>query len=216
MNYMLMIAIIVALMFNSNQVVAQGQTMLKGKVLDVNSNNPLSLDVEIRSKSGVKMKLKSHFQEGTFEQLLNRNEAYTIIFDDDNILKTEFEITITGEGNYYEQEETFKVTSLSSGAKIGTYNIFKANSAEFSDSFNSIKKEIMTMLRVNRAVFAEFLVGDNKSGKDATLIKKRVESLENEISTKWKPFKDRIKFSSGKDASNDLIILVDKVENKMK
>lgn len=188
------------------------QVMLKGKVVDVNTNKPLSIEIEFQPKVGSKSVVKSAEGTGTFEQLLQANEEYELTFKGDNIYREEDTYTPksnTSDG-YSEIAETFKVKGLAPGVEVESLDIFAANSTDITSAGKAALNKMKISMRFNRN--ADFIFQVNAPTK--ALADKRLNTLKDFISD-WRRLLDRVEFQSS-TKGNTLNIIVSKVEDIFK
>ena len=186
------------------------QVMVKAKVIDVNTKQPISIDLEFQPATGNKFVVKSKEGTGTFEQLFQANETYTITFTGDNVYREESSFTPKSNEGYSEINKTFEVKGLAPGVVVENLDIFGANSAELTSAGKGAIDNMKISLRFNRNT--EFAFQVNAPNK--TLAENRLKSLKD-YTNNWKRLLERVVFQSG-TSGNNLVIKVNKVIDVMK
>lgn len=186
------------------------QVMVKAKVIDVNTKQPISIELEFQPKTGNKFVVKSNEGTGAFEQLLQANETYAITFMGDNVYREESSFTPKSNEGYSEINKTFEVKGLAPGVVVENLDIFGANSADLTTAGKDAVNNMKVSMRFNRNT--EFVFQVNAANK--ALAEKRLKTLKD-YTNNWKRLLDRVVFQSG-TSGNNLIIKVNKVEDIMK
>ena len=207
------ITVIAAFLFAIIGINAQDigqQVMVKAKVIDVNTKQPISIDLEFQPASGNKFVVKSKEGTGTFEQLFQANETYAVTFTGDNVYRSESTFTPKSSEGYSEINQTFEVKGLAAGVLLEDLDIFGANSTDITAKGKEALNNMKISIRFNRNT--EFLFQVNAANK--TLADNRLKTLKD-YTKDWRRLLDRVVFQSG-TSGNNLLIKVNKVEDVMK
>ncbi|MFA7326950.1 MAG: hypothetical protein WC121_09815 [Candidatus Kapaibacterium sp.] len=186
------------------------QVMVKAKVIDVNTKQPISIELEFQPSTGNKFVVKSKEGSGTFEQLFQANETYAVTFTGDNVYREESTFTPKSTEGYSEINYTFEVKGLAPGVVVEDLEIFGANSTDLTANGKEAINNMKISMRFNRNT--EFIFQVNAPNK--TLAENRLKTLKDYTSN-WRRLLDRVVFQSG-TGGNNLIIKVNKVEDVMK
>lgn len=186
------------------------QVMVKAKVIDINTKQPISIELEFQPKTGNKFVVISKEGTGTFEQLFQANETYTVTFTGDNVYRTETTFTPKSNEGYSEINQTFEVIGLAPGVQVEDFEIFGPNSTDLTAKGKEALNNMKISMRFNRNT--EFLFIVNAPNK--TLAENRLKTLKDYTSN-WRRLLDRVVFQSGTNGNN-LQIKVNKVEDVMK
>ncbi len=186
------------------------QVMVKAKVIDVNTKQPISIELEFQPATGNKFVVKSKEGSGTFEQLFQANETYAVTYKGDNVYRQESTFTPKSSAGYSEISQTFEVIGLAPGVLVEDLDIFGANSTDLTAKGKEALNQMKISMRFNRNT--EFIFQVNAANK--TLSDNRLKTLKDYTSN-WRRLLDRVVFQSGTNGNN-LQIKVNKVEDVMK
>lgn len=210
------ITTILCFLFTIIGINAQGnlgeQVMVKGKVVDVNTKQPLSIELEFEPPTGNKFVVKSLEDSGKFSQLFQSGTKYKVTFAGDNIYREETTYTPIGKAGegYSEITHTFEVKGLAPGVVVEDIAIFGAGSTDLTSAGKSFLKDMKISMRFNRNTSFIFQV----NAVHKTLATNRVNTLKDYISD-WRRLLERIEFQTG-TGGNNLIIKVSKVKDVFK
>lgn len=209
------ITVLTAFLFTFLAISAQDlgqQVMLKGKVVDVNTNKPLTIEIEFQPKVGSKFVVKSADGTGEFQQLLQAGETYELTFKGDNVYREQISYTPTSNSSegYSEISQTFKAKGLAKGVEVETLDVFSANSTDITSTGKTALNNMKISMRFNRN--ADFIFQVNAPTK--ALADKRLNTLKDYISD-WRKLLDRVEFQSS-TKGNNLNIIVSKIEDIFK
>lgn len=212
MRYITLLAAILFTSFSLNAQVMGKQVMLKGKTVDINTNKPLSIEIEFEPEKGRKFVVKSLENTGTFEQLLQVGESYEVTFKGNNVYRETINYTpkVTSSEEYSEISEIFKVKGLKSGTKVEDLSIFAPNTTDITSAGKDALKNMKISMRFNRNASFNFQV----NAPNKTLAKNRLNTLKDFISD-WGRLLDRVDLQTATNG-NDLVISVSKVEDIFK
>jgi hypothetical protein len=186
------------------------QVMVKAKVIDVNTKQPISIEIEFQPKTGSKFVVKSLENTGTFEQLFQANETYEVTFKGDNVYREESTFTPKSNEGYSEINHTFEVKGLAPGVVVEELDIFGPNSTDITAKGKAALNKMKISMRFNRNTEFIFLV----NAPDKQLAENRLKTLKDFISN-WRRLLDRVVFQSS-TSGNNLTIKVSKIEEVMK
>ena len=210
------ITTILCFLFTIIGINAQGnlgeQVMVKGKIVDVNTKQPMSIEIEFEPPTGRKFVIKSLEGTGKFEQLFQSGTKYNVTFSGDNIYREEIDYTPTGKAGegYSEITQTFEVKALAPGVVVENIELFSPGSTDLTSAGKAALKKMKISMRFNRN--ASFIFQVNAA--DKKLAENRMKTLKDYIGD-WRRLLDRIEFQSG-TSGNNLIIKVSKVEDVFK
>ncbi|MDT3738964.1 MAG: hypothetical protein RO257_05620 [Candidatus Kapabacteria bacterium] len=185
------------------------QILVKGIIVDENSNEPVSVSIELRTGDGKKIKTQSNSNTGLFEQLLPAGETYNVILTADDILRKEFEFSTDKSSEYKEQKAEWTVVKPKEGSRIFSGEIFKTGGSGISDEGIKKLKELQMLLRFNRSLYVSFELAGESS-----LVNNRMTELSKFID-EWAREKSRIEIKkSNKDSQNkDIYVYITKIED---
>lgn len=142
---------------NANSI----QIVLKGKVVDEFSGQPLSASIEIRTQVDKRFTIKTNPVDGSFSQVLNAGERYVLIFYNYDIIR-QFDTIRTEEvAKYTEQEMTFEVKRLKPGLTIFSLNGFESGQSIMTDTLKKVIASMFEALRFNRCFKLKFTVNSH-------------------------------------------------------
>lgn len=192
--------------------ISQEQVMIKAKLVDENTGEPLGAEIEFKLESGKKFVKKSDKTTGKFDVLIPENTTYEVEVSGNDVYREVFSYTSpsTGEESYKEFEHTFKVKKLAPGVVVSKQKIFAENSSELTQAGKNSLDAFKTNMRFNRN--AEFNFQVNAQSK--SVAEKRLASLKEYLSD-WRRYLRMIEFSTG-TGSDDLIIKISKVKDIFK
>ncbi len=188
------------------------QVLIKGIVRDDNTQEPLGVDIELRSIDGKKLKTKSNILTGLFEQLLPADVIYTVYLNSDDIIRKEFEFKTDTASQFKEQEVEWTAIKPLPGAKIFSGDIFLKDNNQLTPAGESKLNEIQMLLRFNRSLFVVFEVTGDKQ-----LSESRIDVLKKQVET-WTREKSRIEYKSSQvmTGANNFYVKITKVEDFLK
>ncbi len=190
--------------FITNQ---KGKVMLKGKVVNMQTGEPLQVSIELRNSEGKRiMKFENNSNTGEFQQLLDAGKTFTLVFTNYNILREEREVKIKQGEGYTEQEEVFELPVLKIGTDVCKLDAFDKSEATLNPQAKKRLDHLKIQMRFNRSVKFDFLI----SGSGA-LQQKRVQAVSDYISD-WGYFTRRIEVKAS-DVKSDLVIRVSELED---
>lgn len=183
------------------------QILVKGILVDENSGEPISAEIELRSKDGKKVKTQSNSITGKFEQLLPSGESYTVIVNSEEIIRKEFEFTTETADAFKEQETKWTAVKPRTGVKIFSEDIFQSGSSELSTKGIDKLKQLQMLLRFNRSLFVSIAIGG-----DDNLKSDRIDRIRREID-KWTREKSRIEnVGKSENSVKEVNVIVNKIE----
>lgn len=161
------------------------QVILKGKVVDLYTGNPVECELEFRPEGGNKIRIRSNSISGEYEQVFNIGEKVTVSFNAFNVLKEEQQVTIVKQNSgSIEQKQDFKVKVFSQGAVLNSIQGFSVGDNKLNSSGKTLLEDLKTLLRFNRSVYINIEVNSEDTYK-IQKIDKNVEPY-NELNTKGK------------------------------
>lgn len=192
--------------------------IVKGKVIDKTTGNPVGLEIQFEDARGKKFKIKSDPKTGQYEQLLNSSEKYTLTFISSDVLREDQTFTPTPpDASFEPQIHNFEVFVLKPNVVLYEFDVFSANSSDISSNGLAKLEDLKTMMRINRSLYIKVEVHQDDSSKnlnDARLAKIK------ELTDGWGRFNRKVEYvksdKQSSNKSNDVRIIVDKVEDSMK
>lgn len=143
------------------------QVILKGEVRDFFTNAPVSCELQIKTESGSKMKIKSNSITGAYEQLFNVGEKITVTFSSFDILKQDEVVVIKESKETGEQIQNFKVKQLVSGKILESIDAFGKNEASINQFGKAKLEELKLLMRFNRSLTLNLVVSSDDSFQSA-------------------------------------------------
>lgn len=217
--------------------------LLQGKLLDEKTGQPVEARYIIATPSGKNLKGKST-ADGSFKQVLNAGESYTITFNDYNIMKTVSEFSMPASDKYYEEKKEFRVRVFRSGDQLLTLVGFDKGKASVTASATAELKKIVDIMKENRSLEISVTVAADelpkkeaakpkakkqKKGKKsedtapapaandaAAVVQARVDELRKQIEQMDAAVAKRVKYinSTTPSATATLVVVVGEVKNK--
>ncbi len=147
--------------------------LLQGKLLDEKTGQPVEAKYVIATPSGKNLKGKST-ADGSFKQVLNAGESYTITFNDYNIVKMVSEFSMPASEKYYEEKKEFRVRVLRSGDQLLSMAGFDKSKPSLTQGAVSELTKIAELLKENRSLEINMTVAaDEVPKKEATKSKSK-------------------------------------------
>lgn len=137
-----------------------GNILVKGKVIDENSLQPVGTDIEFRHSNGKKIKIQSNSISGQWEQILPEGN-YTVILYSWNVARKIDEMEVPAATKYKEIQKDFTVKRMLPNDKIFQLSAFDSASENFHGIAKSEIESLKEVMKFNRAV--EFTVYVNAS-----------------------------------------------------
>ena len=195
----------------------QGTKIVKGKITNSETGSPESIDIFFKTSTGKRVKIKSNSITGEYEQLLNAGETYELSFIRWDVLNQPTKLTVEAEDkDYTAQTANFKIKILKEGNKIFSKDAFGKGSSVLSDIGQNLLKDLKKLLRFNRSLSINININASDSGDDTSLLSARMDAIKN-FTKKWKKFNRKANYIESKgNPSDDLVVIVSKVENTLK
>lgn len=230
MTKVIAISLIVLFSLSANSQILNNQKvqiLLKGKIYDEYSNEPMPVNIEFKDSDGKKINIFSNSSTGNFEQILDAGKFYKVKLTKENILRQEFDYTTKQDKKYSEDSVSWTVKKLSVGANLFDFDLFEMNSELITENGKKNLDKVLDALKFNRSISLAFKVSSNDSYVDdkkttsiklEDLFKKRIASIEDYIKG-WTREKSRIEFDRtftlDKKAKNknDLFVIINKIQD---
>lgn len=178
--------LLVALLFccTSMAHAMQSNIMFQGKVLADRGGTPVVARYIIESASGKKLRGTS-IADGSFKQVLQSGESYTITFTAYNILKTTAEFSIPATDKYREELKDFVVPVLQKGENLLSVAAFGEGQSVLTAEARAGLEKIAEMLKDNRGLSIAITVGADAAPPTAekSKSKKKKKQAQSETST---------------------------------
>lgn len=151
-------------------------TLLKGTVTNSTNGEPMSIELEFKTDGAPKVKVQA--MQGKFEQALSTNTKYFVTFVSKDVLREEIEIKVQDHKDAYnEQIMNFKVKKIEKGLVIKKFNLFDNGTATMSSEGKKSIDDIKTLIRFNRTIEVELLLGDEMFAERAKALKDYVATM---------------------------------------
>lgn len=134
------------------------QLILKGKVTDEYTGNPVGAIIEFRTNTGKKFKIKSDSVSGEYQQVFQSGESIEAIIYDWDVIRQKFNITLPDTNQYAEIERNFVVKHLKENLVAFRFNCFDKGSAQILPNAADSLLSLDEVLRFNRNVKFEVQV----------------------------------------------------------
>lgn len=158
------------------------QLILKGKVIDEYTGNPVGAVIEFRTNTGKKFKIKSDSVSGNYQQVFQSGENVEVIIYDWDVVRTKFTVQLPDTNKYAEIEQNFAVKHLREGLIAYKYNCFERGNANLTPSCKDNLLGLDEVLRFNRNVKFEIQV----TAFDTYVKTKRFEKVQKVVTDKKK------------------------------
>lgn len=164
----------VALLFccTSMAYAMQVNILLQGKILADRGGAPIVARYVIESASGKKLRGTST-ADGSFKQVLQSGENYTVTFTAYNILKTTTEFSIPVTDKYREEPKDFVVPVLQKGENLLSIAAFQQGQTVLTAEARTELEKIAAMLKDNRGLSIAITVGTDAVAKTTEKSKKQ-------------------------------------------
>jgi len=139
------------------------QIVVKGVVLDEYTGQPIETDIEFKTESGKRFKIKSNSIDGKFEQVFNAGEKATILFSFWNVARKSDYLEVKDTIAYTEQHVVYTARKLSVGAPFFRFNMFKPGTSEFNSNSSAMLDSIENVMKFARNIKVEFRVNSHDS-----------------------------------------------------
>lgn len=187
----------------------ENKVLAKCKVMDESTKSPIKVDIELKTPDGKKLKFTSNEVTGEFEQLLDGDNEYKLVFSGENIFRTKTSFRTDTSKNYKEENFEFYVNEIKVGNRVFHGNLFKEGTAEISNFGKELLNDIKINLRFNRSVYLDFKLSAN----DTDLLNSRIAKVE-EVISKWHTSKSRIEIKAEtKSNETNFNAYVTKIDN---
>lgn len=165
---------LIALVLSGVSIASAAQTniLLQGKVIDEKTGQPIVSKYAISSTSGKTLKGKS-LADGSFKQILQAGENYTITFNDYNVVKSTVNFTIPATDKYYEEKKDFSVRVLRTGDPLLSLDAFDSGKSSLTTAARTELEKIATMLKENRGLEVQMTVAGDVPPKAAKAAPKK-------------------------------------------
>mgnify|MGYP006296003457 CR=1 FL=1 len=196
----------------------KGKILLKGKVLEEDSNQPAGVNMKFINKKGKEFRANSNSESGIYKVLLESGKEYEVKIHGDNILRKTTTLKIDKKDDYVEMDRDFTVQKLKPGLVLANIN-----NAYEGDNLNekaiSALKKIKIMMRFNRNMQIKiYLIADKSDSQKA---KYRLSAIEDLIGS-WKVAKRNVKDISikpeyqnikPKGNAEDIVVFISKISD---
>ncbi len=135
----------------SSAIAGQTTVLLQGKLMDEKTGQPVEARYVIATPSGKNLKGKST-ADGSFKQVLNAGESYTITFNDYNVVKTASGFSMPASDKYYEEKKEFRVRMLRTGDQLLSIVGFDKSQSSLTTAAVSELTKIAELLKENRSI----------------------------------------------------------------
>lgn len=150
----------------------QTNILLQGKIVDDKTGQPVVSKYAITGTSGKTLKGKS-LADGSFKQVLQAGESYTITFTDYNVVKSTANFAIPATDKYYEEKKDFSVRVLRTGDPLLSIDGFDAGKSSLTAAARTELEKIVTMLKENRSLDVQITVAADVPPKAAKAAPKK-------------------------------------------
>jgi archaellum component FlaF (FlaF/FlaG flagellin family) len=164
----------VALVLSGVTVASALQTniLLQGKIVDEKTGQPVIAKYAITGGAGKTLKGKS-LADGSFKQILQAGESYTITFNEYNVIKSTTTFAIPATDKYYEEKKDFAVRVLHTGDMLLSLDAFDSGKPSLTTSARTELEKIVTMLKENRGLDVQMTVAADVPPKAAKAAPKK-------------------------------------------
>lgn len=126
--------------------------LLQGKIVDIQSGEGIGTGIQFVDKNGKKIQLRSLGGSGNFQQVLNPNETYTVMFKDYLWAESIKSYTTPNVNEYLEVAKEFKVKKIYTGMELSRFNAFSSNESKLHTGNLSYMYELRDFLSYNPKV----------------------------------------------------------------
>lgn len=158
------------------------QLILKGKIIDEYTGNPVGATIEFRTNTGKKFKIKSDSVSGNYQQVFQSGENVEVIIYDWDVVRAKFTVQLPDTNKYAEIERDFVVKHLREGLVAYKYNCFERGEAILNPDCKDKLLALDEVLRFNRNVKFEIQV----TAFDTYIKTRKVEKIQKVVTEKKK------------------------------
>ena len=154
--FTLSILLLFFLIYSTSFAINKGvQILVKGKITDEFSGKPVEANIEFKTESGKKFKIKSNSIDGAYEQIFDSGENVQVIFTFWNIARKIDKFTVKDTTKYFEQMEDFAVKKYAVGTSLFNFNMFEPNSSNLKADAGAKIDSLKDMLLFSRNIKIE-------------------------------------------------------------
>ncbi len=158
------------------------QLILKGKVTDEFTGNPVGAIIEFRTNIGKKFKIKSDSVSGAYQQVFQSGDNIEVIIYDWDVVRQKFTLQLPDTNKYAEIEQDFVVKHLREGIVAYKFDCFEAGRPDMLPNCKDSILYLDEVLRFNRNVKFEIQV----TGFDTYIKTKKVHTVQKVVTEKKK------------------------------
>jgi hypothetical protein len=128
------------------------QVIVKGKVIDEYSGKPTEAQIEFKTSSGNKFKIKSNSIDGSYSQVFNAGETVDATFTNFDLIKTTSSFKVDQTDTYKEQNLDLKVKKLTAGLVAYSLEAFKSGEDVVNQESKAVIEKLEEVMTFNRNV----------------------------------------------------------------
>lgn len=135
-----------------SQAANKAVVLVQGRVLDYQTKEGVSTGVEFVDKNGKKIQTRSSAGTGAFQQVLNPNENYIVMFKDYLLMNESKRYLTPAVTEYHETQKDFHVRKIVTGMDLFHFQAFNPNESTITDETVGFMNELKEMLMFNPKV----------------------------------------------------------------
>lgn len=132
------------------------QVLVKGKITDFYTNNPMQVEIRFEDPSGKFFKISSNSLTGNYEQVLQSGTKYDVRLNSNFIFPTSYELITPNAEQYLEIDQDYQVIKLEKGTTALALDIFQAGSNIINVNAIDLINDLNVKMRFNRSVKVNF------------------------------------------------------------
>ncbi len=150
------------------------QVLVKGKITDFYSGNPMQVEIRFEDPSGKFFKISSNSLTGNFEQILQTDVEYNVRLNSNSIFPTSYILKTPKADKYIEINQDYQAIKLEKQSTALALDLFQSGSDKINANTSDLIKDLNLKMRFNRSVKIEFEinVSDSRNQFEKEITKK--------------------------------------------
>ncbi len=132
------------------------QVLVKGKITDFYSGNPMQVEIRFEDPTGKFFKISSNSLTGNFEQVLQAGVKYDVRLNSKFIFPTSYELSTPNAEQYLEINQDYQVIKLEKQTTALALDLFQSGSDNLNANTSDLIKDLNIKMRFNRSVKIDF------------------------------------------------------------
>jgi hypothetical protein len=134
------------------------QILVKGKIIDEYTGNPVEAQLEFRDQTGKKIRTKSNSLDGSWEQIFNSGDKLDLVVMNWDVARSISKLNVKDTSAYSEQKQDYYVRKFEQGKPIYKFNLFEPKLAKFVSNHNILLDSLKDVLLFSRNIKVELRI----------------------------------------------------------